>query len=76
MGESEGPPVTFSVVMAFLLPLLIFIAILAAGQILLKKLNAELPVTAISLVAAVLVTIIYVLIARVIVKNRSKRFGN
>jgi uncharacterized membrane protein (DUF485 family) len=74
MGESEGPPLTFGVIMAFLLPLLIFIAALAAGQVLLKRLNANLPVTVISLILAFLVTACYVLVARVIVKNRAKRF--
>jgi uncharacterized membrane protein (DUF485 family) len=74
MAGSEGPPVTFSVIMAFLLPLVIFIAALAAGQVLLKRLNANLPVTAISLILAFLVTACYVLVARVIVKNRAKRF--
>jgi uncharacterized membrane-anchored protein len=74
MGQGEGPPVTFSVVMAFLLPLVIFIAVLAAGQVLLKRLNANLPATAVSLVAACLVTAGYVLVASLIVKNRAKRF--
>ena len=74
MGESEGRKVTFSVVMAFLLPLVIFIAALAAGQILLKKINANLPVTVISLILAFLVTAGYVLIASLIVKKRNKKF--
>jgi uncharacterized BrkB/YihY/UPF0761 family membrane protein len=74
LGRCEVPPVTFSVVMAFLLPILIFIAILAAGLVLLKKLNPNLPATAISLALACLVTAVYILVASLIVRKRYRNF--
>lgn len=72
LGQSEGPPVTLNVVIAFVLPLVIFITCLAAGLAIVKKINQNLPAAPISLAIALLVTALYVVLASLIVKKRNK----
>ena len=73
LGRGESAPGVLGAVAAFLLPIVIFIATLAAGQALLKRLNANIPAVAVSLILAFLVTACYVFIARVVVKKRAER---
>jgi len=73
LGQSEGPPVTLNVLIAFVLPLVIFIACLAAGLAIVSKIDPDLPAIPISLAAAVLVTALYVVLASLIVKKRNKK---
>ena len=73
LGQSESPPVTLNVFIAFVLPLVIFIGCLASGLAIVRKINPELPATPISLAAAVVITAIYVVLASLIVKKRNKK---
>jgi uncharacterized membrane protein len=72
LGKSQGPPVAFKAVIAFLLPLLIFIASLAAFEGILARITdiKELRI-ALDFLLALLVTFAAILIIKVI----SKRFN-
>jgi len=62
-----------NVFIAFVLPLVIFIACLASCLVIVRKINREMPATPISLAAAVVITAIYVVLASLIVKKRNKK---
>ena len=72
LGNIKGPSVVAKVVIAFLLPLLVFIISLAIfEEIFAKTINNQLTHTAMSIVSALLVTFSCILIVRVI----NKRLG-
>ena len=72
LGNIKGPSVVTKVVIAFLLPLLVFIISLAIfEEIFAKTINNQLVQTALSMVSALLVTFSCILIVRVI----NKRLG-
>jgi uncharacterized membrane protein (DUF485 family) len=74
LGQSDTPPVTKSVILAFLLPLLIFIAVLFIAEKLLKqRIKADWAVVFISFLTALLVTFIYVLLAKSVVKKGGRK---
>lgn len=63
MGEMKGPSVTVKVVLAFLLPLVIFIVSLAAFQEVFSRVtDSQAAQTALSLLMALLVAAVCVLI--------------
>ena len=69
MGDSPGPSVTLKVILAFLLPLMIFIVSLAVFErVLVNTTSTEQIQTALSFVLALLTTFVCVLITRVISK--------
>ena len=73
LGNIKGPSVVTKVVIAFLLPLLVFIISLAIfEEIFAKTINNQLVQTALSMVSALLVTFSCILIVRVI----NKRLGH
>lgn len=64
MGNFRGPSVLLKVIIAFLLPLIVFISTLASCEYFLAKASlAEKLRTFLSFLAAVIVTLIYALIA-------------
>ncbi len=70
LGNIKGPSVVAKVVIAFLLPLLVFIISLAIfEEIIAKTINNQLIQTALSMVSALLVTFSCILIVRVIIKR-------
>ncbi|MCP4613290.1 MAG: SoxR reducing system RseC family protein [Planctomycetes bacterium] len=72
LGNIKGPSVVAKVIVAFLLPLLVFIISLAIfEEILAKTINNQLLQTALSMVSALLVTFSCILIVKVI----NKRLG-
>ena len=72
LGNIKGPSVVVKVVIAFLLPLVVFIISLAAFQeIFTKTISSQRMLTALSLASALLVTFSCILIVRVI----NKRLG-
>lgn len=72
LGDIEGPSVVIKVIVAFLLPLLVFIVSLAIFErILSGAISTDQLQTALSLLAALLITFICILIVRVI----NRRFG-
>ncbi|MBC8469939.1 MAG: hypothetical protein H8D56_10755 [Planctomycetes bacterium] len=72
LGNTNGPSVVVKVVIAFLLPLVVFIFSLAVFQeIFTKTTSSQLMLTALSLVSALFVTFSCILIIRVI----NKRLG-
>jgi uncharacterized membrane protein len=72
LGNIKGPSVVVKVVIAFLLPLVVFICSLAAfQQIFTKTISSQRMQIVLSMVAALLVTFICILIAKVI----NKRLG-
>jgi len=69
LGDSPGPSVTLKVILAFLLPLMIFIVSLAVFErVLVNTTSTEQIQTALSFVLALLTTFVCVLITRVISK--------
>ncbi len=73
LGKAEGPSVVFKVVVAFLLPLMVFIAVLAASEkILAKTINSKESQTALSFLLALFVTSVCILIIKVIYRQLSK----
>jgi uncharacterized Tic20 family protein len=73
LGKSEGPSVVFKVVLAFLLPLVVFIGSLAAFKwILAKAIDSEEVQTVVSFVLALLVAFALILIIKVINRRLSK----
>lgn len=72
LGNTNSPSVVIKVVIAFLLPLVVFIISLAIfGEIFAKTIGSQLVQTALSMVSALLVTFSCILITRVI----NKRLG-
>ena len=73
LGNTKSPSVVFKVVVAFLLPLVVFIVALAAFEkILAKAINSKESRTALSFLLAVLVTFVCILIIKVINRQLSK----
>ena len=69
MGDSPGPCVALKSILAFLLPLIVFIVSLAVFErVLAGEIATEQMQTALSFVLALLVTFVCVLITRVINK--------
>lgn len=69
MGDSPGPSVALNVILAFLLPLMVFIVSLAVFErVLVGEIDTERMQTAFSFVLALLATFVCVLITRVISK--------
>jgi uncharacterized membrane protein YoaK (UPF0700 family) len=70
LGNTKGPSVAVKVVVAFLLPLVVFIISLAIFEEIFAKTISSQPVqTALSMVSALSVTFICILITRVINKR-------
>ena len=70
VGSSSEPSVTFRVLIAFLLPIAVFIIVLAISEkMLASKLNSQAAVTAISVITAVFITGLVVFIVRALVKK-------
>jgi len=73
LGESEGPSVVWKVVLAFLLPLVVFIVLLGVfGRILVKAIDAKELRTGVSLLLSICVTLAVVLIIKAINGRVSK----
>ena len=69
LGGSKWPSVTIKAILAFLLPLIVFIVSLAVFErVLAGAINTERMQTALSFVLALLVTFVCILITRVINK--------
>ena len=69
LGDSPGPSVALNVILAFLLPLMVFIVSLAVFErVLVGEIDTERMQTAFSFVLALLATFVCVLITRVISK--------
>lgn len=66
MGKAAGPNVATKAIIAFLVPILVFIGILAAGQRLLKGRFEENILTVVSFLAAVCITLLVVFVIRAI----------
>lgn len=72
LGNTKGPPIVVKVVIAFLLPLVVFIISLAIfEEIFAKTISSQLVQAALSMVSALLITFSCILIVRVI----NKRLG-
>ena len=70
LGNIKGPSVVVKVVVAFLLPLMVFIISLAIfEEIFAKTINNQLAHTALSMVSALLITFSFILIVKVINKR-------
>ena len=72
LGKSQGPPVAFKAVVAFLLPILIFIASLAAFEGILAGITNIKVRIALDFLLALSVTLAMVLIIKVINKHLNK----
>ena len=73
LGKAKGPSVVLKIVLAFLLPIVVFVASLAAiEQILAKVLCAKGPQTALSFLLALGVTAVCVLVIRALNRQKSK----
>ena len=69
LGNASGPSVVHNAILAFLLPLIVFIVSLAVSErVLASAINAEHVQTALSLLLALLATFICILITRAINK--------
>lgn len=67
LGEIQGPPITLKIIVAFLLPLVVFIVSLTIFETIFSKaINAKLLQTALSLLSALLTTAACVSITKVI----------
>ena len=69
LGNTKGPSVALKVVVAFLLPLMVFIVTLAVSEAILAKLQTQ---AAISFLPALLAAFICILITKAINKRFSK----
>ena len=70
MGDSPGESVTFKVILAFLLPLIIFIvSLIVSDRLFAGAIKTEGLQMALSLLLALLMTFVYVLITRVMSKQ-------
>ena len=73
LGNSKGPLVVFKVVFAFLLPLVVFIAALAAFEtILAKVINSKEVQTVLSFLLALAVTSVSILVIKMIGRQLRK----
>ncbi len=73
LGKAEGPSVVFKVVVAFLLPLMVVIAVLAASEkILAKTINSKEAQTALSFLLALSVTFVCIFVLKAINRQLSK----
>ena len=73
LGKAAGPSVVLKVVLAFLLPLVIFIVSLAVfGWVLAVVIEAEAVRTAVSVLLALVVTFLAILIIKVINRRLNK----
>ena len=71
LGDVEGPSVVIKVIVAFLLPLVVFIVSLAAFQeIFVRAISSQRLQAALSLLLALLVTFVCILIVRMINRTR------
>jgi hypothetical protein len=71
IGSGKGPSVTVRVLIAFVMPLAVFIAALIISEnILASKLDPEAAITALSLIIAVITSALAVLIVRALLKKR------
>jgi hypothetical protein len=67
LGEAQGPPITLKIIVAFLLPLVVFIVSLAIFEAIFSKaINTGLVQTALSLLLAFLTTAACVTITKII----------
>ena len=74
LGNTKSPSVVFKVVVAFLLPIVVFIASLAAFEkILSKTVDTKELQTVFSLLAAVAVTIVFVVGCSLFVARRNRK---
>jgi len=72
LGDVEGPSVVIKVIVAFLLPLVVFIVSLAAfQQIFAKAISSQRVQTAFSFLLALVVTFICILVIRVVNRTRT-----
>jgi len=72
LGGVKGPSIALKVIVAFLLPLIVFIVSLAVFErVFAKSISTEGLRTAISLLAAFVVTFVFILIIKVIGKRMS-----
>ena len=70
LGDVEGPSVVIKVIVAFLLPLVVFIVSLAVFQeIFVRAISSQGLQSALSLLLALLVTFVCILIVRVVRKR-------
>ncbi|MHC4325388.1 MAG: SoxR reducing system RseC family protein [Planctomycetota bacterium] len=70
MGNESGSSVALKAVLAFLLPLIVFIVSLAAAErLLVRAINIEGAQTALSLLLALLVTFMCIFITRILSKQ-------
>ena len=70
LGDSPDESVTLKVILAFLLPLIVFIVSLAVfGKVLVRAINTEGLQITLSFLLALLVTFVYVFITRIISKQ-------
>ena len=75
MGNTESPSVTATVVLAFLLPLLIFIVSLGTSErILTKVIDTDYMLTAMSLLLSLLVTFACIVLTRIL-RGESRQDG-
>jgi uncharacterized membrane protein len=73
LGNVKGPSIALKVIVAFLLPLVVFIVSLAVFErVFANSIGTEGLRTAISLLAAFVVTFVFILIIKVIVKRINK----
>ncbi len=73
LGNTKSPSVVFKVVAAFLVPLMVFIAALAAAEkILAGIINSKESQTALSLLLALSITFVCILITKAINRQLSK----
>jgi hypothetical protein len=73
LGETQGPSVTVKSIIAFLVPLVIFICALGISDKIFQKIFATKQLqTAASLGLALAVTLIYILIIKAVSKNGGK----
>lgn len=67
LGEAQCPPITLKIIVAFLLPLVVFIVSLAVFEAIFSKaINTEALPTALSLFSALLTTVVCVSITKAI----------
>lgn len=70
MGDSSSESVTLKVIIAFLLPLIVFIVSLAVSErVIFRAINIEAVRIALSLVLALIATFVYVFIAKIFDKQ-------
>ena len=74
MGKAEGPSIALKVVVAFLLPMVVFIASLAVSEVILAKIieTKELRI-ALDFLLALSITFVCILIIRVINKSGDRK---